>query len=91
MQVLFRDVNDGLRESFGGFEALLPGIEFVCECGALSCLEPVELTSEEYTAVRRIPGRFIVAPGCPNVDPREVVERRASYWLVAASERRSAA
>lgn len=60
--------------------------EWVCEC-ANACAEPVELSIEEYEAVRAEPTRFLVAPAEEHVSPRieQVVHREERYWVVEKS------
>jgi hypothetical protein len=59
--VLFREVNDRIRElagRFGGDEAGL----FVCECDEGECFASIALTMREYDAVRRLnPGAALLA------------------------------
>ena len=61
--------------------------EWVCECADETCAEPVELSIEEYEAVRAEPTRFLVAPGEEHVSLRieQVVEREERYWVVEKS------
>ena len=82
-EALFREVNERIRELN---EALPPALNtaWTCECSNARCLELVELTPDEYEAVRARPERFLVYPDEAHVAPQEerVVERHARYWVV---------
>lgn len=64
-EALFREVNERIREASADFFVAEPeqGVEFVCECSDAACYKPVELTLNEYEAVRSDPAHFLVAPG----------------------------
>ena len=57
---------------------------FVCECADPACSVVVELTPDEYRAVRDDRARFIVYPSVSHFDPtiEVVVERRDRLWVV---------
>jgi hypothetical protein len=50
----------------------------------MSCMKPIELSIEEYDAVRAATTRFAVAPGAEhvNLDIERVVQREDRYWVV---------
>lgn len=63
-QSLYREVNErieALNERMGG--ALSAGATWVCECADTECMEPMELTLDEYEELRSHPDRFAVLPG----------------------------
>jgi hypothetical protein len=84
-QSLFRDVNERVREINEAFGGDLPLGEWICECANDSCSERIELTGQEYEAVRADGKRFAVAPSEAHVFPQieDVVERTDRYWVVA--------
>lgn len=59
-ETTFRDVNEGIEAGRRERDGLVP---FVCECGEIGCTEVVELTLDEYEAVRAGSRCFLVAPG----------------------------
>ncbi|HXV04014.1 MAG TPA: hypothetical protein VFP24_10620, partial [Gaiellaceae bacterium] len=61
-EVLFREVNERLRELGEGFSLVAEQADFVCECGSSSCTEQIRMTLAEYETVRRDPKRFFVRP-----------------------------
>jgi hypothetical protein len=62
-QILFREVNDRVREVAPRQLKAGEAMEFLCECGDETCLETIRLDLEEYEAVRVSPQRFVVVPG----------------------------
>jgi hypothetical protein len=54
---------------------------FICECGNETCLDPIELTVDEYESVRADGRRFAVAPGHEDADDA-VRSRSASFTVV---------
>ena len=54
----------------------------VCECGRLGCTLILELTPEEYHAVRSDPRRFVVADGHESPEIERVVSRRGGWAIV---------
>jgi hypothetical protein len=78
-QILFREVNERLRETVGGLEA---PIEFLCECSAEDCIETVTLDLKEYEHVRAYPNLFLVANGHEVLEVDRVVDQGAGYLLV---------
>ena len=58
--------------------------EWVCECADITCMDPVELSIEEYDAIRAATTRFAVAPGAEhvNLEIERVVQREERYWVV---------
>jgi len=75
-QSLYREVNERVKELNDAFDALPIG-EWICECANEECFETIELTHEEYEAVRAEGTRFFVKPDDPHVLPEaeNVVER----------------
>ena len=55
---------------------------FLCECGDPHCFRRVELSAEEYEAVRSHPARFLVVPGHEDLTAGEVVVEERGEWTV---------
>ena len=57
--------------------------EFVCECGAGGgCEGRIEMTLDEYDAVRQQDDRFTVVPGHESPEIEAVAERHERYVVV---------
>jgi hypothetical protein len=78
---LFRDVNERIGETVAHF-GVGDQAMFLCECGHADCTLPVELTLDEYEAVRAAGARFLVLPGHEIEDVDAVVERHSRYFVV---------
>lgn len=80
-QVVFREVNERIAELTGllnetGYNLL------VCECSDPACAESLEITAQEYEAVRADPARFVVLDGHQLPDVERVVDRNGRYLVV---------
>jgi hypothetical protein len=62
-QILFREVNERVREVVAPLLTAGEEGEFLCECGDEACLETILLELDEYEAVRASPHRFVMLPG----------------------------
>jgi hypothetical protein len=82
--VLFREVNERVKEVNEGCSLVFPMGEWICECGNDSCVERIEVSANEYELVRRDQARFFVAPSNEHVWPEveQVIERNDHYWIV---------
>jgi hypothetical protein len=85
-EALFREVNERIGELDTGLSASEEDdsqlVGFVCECPREDCSETLEVTRDEYEAVRNNPQRFLVLPGHEDGDIAHVVERHSSYLVV---------
>jgi hypothetical protein len=78
---LFREVNERIAEVNEGFE--VDGqADFLCECGRNQCLETVQLSRQEYEAVRAEGDRFVIRPGHENESVERVLARYETYLVV---------
>lgn len=81
---MFRQINERLH-ALARIESSLDPVErFVCECFQASCSAVIELTADEYRAVRADGARFLVVPDGVHTAPQfeQVVERHDRYWVV---------
>jgi hypothetical protein len=83
-EALYRDVNERVAEVAEQFQdgRVQTPVDFVCECGAPDCAEPITASLAEYEAIRAEPTRFVVVPGHELAEIESVVERRAAYLVV---------
>jgi hypothetical protein len=83
-QSSFREINERVKDLNEGFSLVLPLGEWVCECADTLCVERIELSAQEYEAIRENGTRFFVAPGEDHVwpDVEQVTERNERYWVV---------
>jgi hypothetical protein len=86
---LFRRLNERLHAlaehaRAASAAATEPLERFVCECASTDCSKVVELTRDEYEAVRATGTRFLVYPERTHTSPdiEDIVERSDRYWVV---------
>jgi hypothetical protein len=78
-QILFREVNERLREVVGSFDGPL---EFLCECSDEDCIETIGLSVEQYEHVRSNPNLFVIGLGHETPEVDRVVDQIDGYLLV---------
>jgi|SRR6185312_2573394 len=77
-EATFRKVNEGMQ---AGQDP--PGrLTFLCECGRLGCNKLMELTRDEYEAVRADSTTFAIIDGHEILEVEDVVERHERYAVV---------
>jgi hypothetical protein len=81
-EVVFREVNERLRELGEGFSLVSEVAEFVCECGDSGCAERIQLPLSEYERVRSDAKWFVVVPGHELPEYEKVVEKNDGYTIV---------
>ena len=80
-QVIFREVNERIRELADHFESNT-GVTFICECSNEDCVEFIDLELDDYKAIRSSPTLFLIAPGHETRKVENVVETNDRYALV---------
>jgi hypothetical protein len=82
-EVLFRAINDRIRELGGRFDrAGEERLAFLCECADETCAERIPLKASQYDEVRAIPARFVVALGHEATPLVERVIFRSSEFAI---------
>lgn len=80
-QVVFREVNEHIAELTGLFNET--GINLlICECSDPGCAASLEITRQEYEAVRANPARFVVLDGHQMPEVEQVVDGNGRYLVV---------
>jgi hypothetical protein len=78
-EALLREVNERIEEVARGHDQL----EFLCECFADDCTEPVPLSLADYKTVRDTSTRFVVLHGhTASPDVERVVAETDRYVIV---------
>lgn len=87
----FREANERIYGSAREYD-VTDAIPFLCECADPACTAIIRLSGDEYNRIRSDPRRFFNAPGHaePYVASLEVVERHATYEVVAVKGGRPA-
>lgn len=82
---MFRAINERIRELAGRFEQTANDdatLSFLCECSDETCVERIELTTQQYDDVRGIPARFVVRPGHEATPLVERVVYRSETFVI---------
>ena len=85
-EVLYREVNERVRDLNAEFGLTDEAVEFVCECGDANCMERIRMTVAEYAHVRSDPATFATRPGHVFPDVEYVVEEHAEYVILRKRE-----
>ena len=80
-QTLFREVNENIARLTGLFTETGYNL-LICECSDTNCAESLEITAEEYEAVRFEGTRFVVVPGHEQEGLERVVEGSGRFVVV---------
>lgn len=78
-QAVFRQRNERIRDALTDSHAGL----FVCECGDQTCLKAIELSTDEYEAVRAEATHFAIALNHENPECETVILETDRYATVA--------
>jgi hypothetical protein len=81
-EVLFREVNERLRQLGEGFSLVTEEAEFVCECGSSSCIERVHMPLTQYEEIRSDPKRFFVVKGHELPEYDKVVAEASEFLVI---------
>jgi len=81
-EVIFREVNERLRELGEGFSLVSEQADFVCECGDSACTERVQMSLAEYEEIRSDAKRFLIVKGHEQLEYEKIVEEREGYAIV---------
>jgi hypothetical protein len=76
----FRQANERLEEKAAELGFGDESTPCLCECEDERCTRVIELTREEYEAVRASPRRFLMQPG--HQEPDDRVVREAAHYIV---------
>ena len=80
-QVVFREVNERIAKLGGQLDEPRFNL-LICECSDPACAESLEITPQEYEAVRADPARFVVLRGHEMPEVERVVEDTGRYVVV---------
>jgi len=81
-EIVFREVNERLRELGEGFAVTTEEADFVCECGNGSCVEHIRMPVRSYEEIRADPKRFFVIKGHELPEYEKVVADTENYLVV---------
>ena len=78
-EAVFRAANERIKAMLGDADGKTP---YMCECGDAECFGQVDLTNEQYEAVRSHPARFFVLSGHEDLTAGEVVVEESARCTI---------
>ena len=81
-QTLCRGANERLEQAVQDHVAEAQRVPFLCECADAFCRGRVDLTLEQYRALRARENCFAIIPGHPCVEGEEIVEQYEGSHIV---------
>jgi hypothetical protein len=81
-EVIFREVNERLRELGESFSMVSELAEFVCECGNGGCTARIQMPLATYEEIRSDPKRFVVVKGHEELDYERIVSQTETYVII---------
>ena len=85
-QSLFREVNERLEQMATEFQEIAKTAVFTCECADVTCVEQIEMSLDEYEALRSEPNQFAVLSGHVYSDVENVIDQKERFVVVAKVE-----
>jgi hypothetical protein len=82
-QLLFRAVNERIKELGENVLDAVSEIDFACECYDMDCHSPIAMTIEQFEALDRADNRFVVCRGHEDPDVEDIVGEHDGYLIVA--------
>ena len=80
-QVMFRAVNEKIRELNETFAVVTDTFTIACECSDPYCVATVEVEPDDYKAIRANPRQFAVLPGHADTAIEHVVTETERYHV----------
>jgi len=81
-QALFRALNEKIREVNLEFSVATENLVIACECADVTCVEMIDISSDEYASVRRHPQQFAVLEGHVYPEVEKVVALNHTHVVV---------
>ena len=81
IQALYREVNERIASLSAQWSTA--SLELLCECGTAVCSERIELSREEYEALRTQPTHFVLKHGHEAAGVESVIDSEDAFLVVA--------
>jgi hypothetical protein len=82
-RLVFRSVNQRIKELGEKLLRTESETDFVCECDDPGCIKMITMPIAEFKAFERMENCFMVAPGHEDAEVQQVVTRHRRYVVVA--------
>jgi hypothetical protein len=81
-EVRFRALNERLEEQAGTWHGREGQLSVVCECGDEDCTAGIQLSVQEYEAVRAVETQFVLIRGHERAEVEDVVDGAENWFVV---------
>lgn len=81
-EAVFREVNERIEDLARSFGLGAEPLDFVCECGDVSCAEQIRMNAGDYERMREDSTLFAVYPGHEMPEAEEVVAKHKGFDIV---------
>ena len=81
-EAIFRSLNDEINSLNATLTEKPKAMLVVCECGARSCTDRIEILPKDYRKVRDDPTLFVLRPGHDAPETETVTAKKPGYWIV---------
>jgi hypothetical protein len=82
-QLLFRAVNDRIRELGEKILDSVSELDFACECVDQECIRTIPLPVAEFAAIEQMENHFIVLKGHEIPEVEDIVAERDGFLIVS--------
>ena len=82
-QLLFRSVNDRIRELGERILDSVSELDFACECADPNCVKTITMPVAEFSAIEQVENRFVVLRGHELPEVEDVVAEHDGYVIVS--------
>jgi hypothetical protein len=89
-QSFFRALNENIKEVNLEFSVVAENFAIACECADATCFETIDISVDEYAAIRANPRDFAVLEGHVYLDIEKVVAKNTTHVVVEKFERAGA-
>jgi hypothetical protein len=82
-QMMFRSVNDQIKEAGEKLGDSTEELDFACECADDMCMEKIRLSSHQFLGIESEANRFIVLRGHELPEVEDVIAERVGFLIVS--------
>jgi|SRR5207302_8062991 len=82
-QMMFRQVNDRIKELSETVGGSRPELDFSCECADGTCAEKIRMSFQQFVAIESDENQFIVLRGHEVPEVEDVIGEREGFLIVS--------
>jgi hypothetical protein len=82
-QLLFRAVNDRIRELGERILDSVSELDFACECADPSCMKTISMPVADFAAIEQVENQFVVLRGHEISEVEDVIAEHDGYLIVS--------